>query len=106
MSAIEIALALFAVSCSTLGQLSLKAAAKQHKRRLFFLCLGLAALLAAAAISAVLLRTLPLSLFVPFAALAYITVPCAARIIFKEPIQPVFWVGVALIIAGVILTLV
>lgn len=63
-------------------------------------------LLAATAIAAVLLRTLPLSLLVPFAALTYITIPCAARIIFKEPIQPIFWVGVAFIIAGVILTLV
>ena len=57
------------------------------------------------AISAMLLRTLPLSLLVPFAALAYITVPFAARIIFKESIQPVFWIGVVFIIIGVILTL-
>lgn len=106
MSIAEIALALLAVSCSTLGQISLKAATKQQRKRLFFLFTGGSMLLSATAILAVLLRTLPLSLLVPFAAMAYITVPCAAKIIFKEPIQPVFWVGVTFIIAGVILTLV
>lgn len=106
MSPAEISLALFSVLCSTSGQISLKAATKwRGKISMLFLCAGGGMMLLAILAAALVLRTLPLSLLVPFSGLAYITVPCAAMIIFRETIQPVFWLGTILIVVGIILTL-
>ncbi|MCL1825327.1 MAG: hypothetical protein FWG26_05195 [Betaproteobacteria bacterium] len=52
-----------------------------------------------------ILRTVPLSALVPFAALAYITVPLASMIVFKESVDKRFWLGTLCIVAGVMLTL-
>jgi len=48
------------------------------------------------------LSRLPLSQAYPFMAFTYILVPVASMLLFKETIPPAYWIGAALIIAGVV----
>ena len=52
----------------------------------------------------IILRTTPLSVAYPFAALAFVIVPLAARFLFAEPLDGRYALGVMFILAGVILT--
>ncbi|MDR2925938.1 MAG: hypothetical protein LBU76_08360 [Azoarcus sp.] len=63
-------------------------------------------MLASMLIVVMVLRTVPLSALVPFAALAYVTVPLASMLIFKEVTGKRFWLGTLCIIIGVIFTLI
>jgi len=51
-----------------------------------------------------ILRTTPLSLAYPFAALGFIIVPMAAYFLFKEQISLTYIFGAALIASGIVLT--
>lgn len=51
------------------------------------------------------LKSVPLSRGYMFMSLAFIIVPVMSYYIFQEPLTKHFWVGVALIIAGVFLTI-
>lgn len=105
MSFSEVALALFSVVCSTFGQISFKAASVENRKiKSLFLGAGLCLMLISVCAAALVLRTLPLSSLVPFAALAYITTPCAALLIFREHVRPTFWLGTVFIVCGVGLT--
>jgi drug/metabolite transporter (DMT)-like permease len=46
------------------------------------------------------LRTVNLSVAYPFMSLSFVVVPAASAILLREPIGPRYWVGVALIAAG------
>lgn len=48
-----------------------------------------------------LLRTIPLSIAYPFAALGFILVPLSAALLFGEPIRPSYMLGSILIVAGI-----
>ena len=51
-----------------------------------------------------LLQRIPLTTAYPFAALAFLLVPFGGWLIFKEPLNGRYLMGVGLILAGVILT--
>jgi len=106
MNNTEIALALASVLCSTAGHAFFKMATAKnfHGVVLFWGC-GASFMLTSMLVAAIILRTAPLSALVPFAALAYITVPLASMIVFKESVDKRFWLGTLCIVAGVMLTL-
>jgi undecaprenyl phosphate-alpha-L-ara4N flippase subunit ArnE len=106
MNGSEIALALVSVLCSTAGQVAFKAAANRNfPRAIPFLSCGVSLMLVSVLVAVMILRTVPLSAMVPFAALAYVTTPLAAMLIFNESIKKQFWLGTLFIIAGIMLTL-
>ena len=106
MNGSEVALALVSVLCSTAGQVAFKAGAHRScSRSIQFLGCGVSLMLAAMLFTAMILRTTPLSSLVPFAALAYVTTPLAAMLVFDESVNRVFWLGTLFIIAGIMLTL-
>ena len=106
MNSIEIAFSLASPLCSTAGQILFKAAAvKNFSRAIPFWAGGMFFMLASMLAATIVLRTTPLSALVPFAALAYITTPLAAMLVFKETVKKHFWLGSLCIIAGVMLTL-
>lgn len=51
-----------------------------------------------------ILRTTPLSVAYPFAALGFVIVPVAARVMFSEPLDLRYAAGAALIVIGIVLT--
>ena len=51
-----------------------------------------------------ILSRVPLSQAHPWAALGVVVVPLAAVLVFGEVVRPVFWLGAALIVAGIVLT--
>jgi undecaprenyl phosphate-alpha-L-ara4N flippase subunit ArnE len=103
----EIALTLASVLCSTAGQVAFKSASvRVFPGAFLFWCGGAAFMLASMLIVVMVLRTVPLSALVPFAALAYVTVPLASMLIFKEVTGKRFWLGTLCIIIGVIFTLI
>lgn len=108
MRASEIALLLFAVLCSSVGQIGFKLAAISRRsllQNVLFCAAGIACMLASVGICTVLLQTMALTTLAPFAALAYITTPLAALIFFQESVNRYFWLGTLLIVIGVMLTL-
>jgi undecaprenyl phosphate-alpha-L-ara4N flippase subunit ArnE len=106
MNGAEIALALVSLLCSTAGQIFFKTATtRDFFRATLFLGCGVVLMLVSILIVVMILRTVPLSALVPFAALAYITVPLASMIVFKESVDKRFWLGTLCIVAGVMLTL-
>ena len=46
------------------------------------------------------LRTVNLSVAYPLMSLSFVVVPAASAILLREPIGPRYWLGVALIVAG------
>ncbi len=59
---------------------------------------------AATALWISILRTTPLSQAYPFAALGFVIVPLAAYLVFGEPIDARYVLGVVCIVAGILLT--
>ncbi len=51
-----------------------------------------------------ILARVPLSQAYPWSALGIVIVPLAAMLAFGEEVRPVFWLGAALVIAGILLT--
>jgi len=104
MNAFETTLCMASVGCSVSSQLSIKAAtlSASQSRRIALLLSAIALQLSSVLLVVQALQTLPLSLLVPFAALAYLAVPLLATIFFKERLLPRFWIGVAMVFAGVV----
>ncbi|WP_147375666.1 hypothetical protein [Noviherbaspirillum cavernae] len=98
---------MIAVLGSSASQLCLKAASHRlpAPRALWTLGTGAALMLFSIFVAMLVLRTLQLSQLVPFAAGAYVLVPAGGRIFFGEDIPHYFWIGVGLIMTGIILTL-
>lgn len=105
MTPAELSLGLTSVCASTLSQLAMKAAARTHRRggKCLLLMSAVGLQLASVLLVIVLLRTLPLSMLVVFAALAYLTVPVLCASLFNERLTPRFWLGASLVGAGVVL---
>ncbi|MBN5142011.1 hypothetical protein JY471_05655 [Stenotrophomonas maltophilia] len=105
MTPAELSLGLTSVCASTLSQLAMKAAARTHKQagKWLLLMLAIGLQLTSVLLVIVLLRTLPLSMLVVFAALAYLTVPVLCAALFKERLTLRFWLGAGLVCAGVVL---
>ncbi len=51
-----------------------------------------------------ILARVPLSQAYPWSALGIVIVPLAAMLAFGEEVRPIFWLGAALVIAGILLT--
>ena len=51
-----------------------------------------------------ILSRIPLSQAYPWVALGSIIVPLAARLLFGEIVEPVFWLGAIMIAAGIVVT--
>ncbi len=51
-----------------------------------------------------ILSRVPLSRAYPYVALGVVLVPLASILVFGERIRPAFWLGAALIVAGIIVT--
>ena len=49
----------------------------------------------------VLLKSMPLSLLQPLLAMTYVVTPLMAMLFLSEPISPVRWLGIAVIVVGV-----
>ena len=47
----------------------------------------------------------PLAVAMPFVALTFVIVPALGALLFGERLTPMYWVGVAVIVAGVCLTM-
>ena len=51
-----------------------------------------------------LLSRVPLSRAYPYMALGVVVVPLASMLVFGERVRPGFWLGIALIVAGIVVT--
>ena len=51
-----------------------------------------------------ILSRVPLSQAHPWAALGVVVVPLAAVLVFGEAVRPVFWLGAAFVVVGIVLT--
>lgn len=100
----NIALIVLASLLSCCGQLCQKQAAQRAERRHLILWLGLSALLLGAGMLVWLqvLRHVDVSVAYPMLSLNFIFIALAARGIWKEPISARHWLGVVLIIIGII----
>lgn len=107
MTLAETSLCLLAVLSSSAAQLCLKAAAVNSRSYKMIVLLGCGGFLMVLSmvIAVWVLQTLRLLQLVPFAAGAYVLVPLGGRVFFREATQPQFWLGVACIILGILLTL-
>lgn len=106
MTNFELSLCTFAVFCSSISQLIIKAASNRPAVGRCVLLLGVAAtLMMCSVVSAVIaLRTIFLSQLVSFAACAYVLVPLGGGVLFGERLLPRFWLGALLIVTGIICT--
>ena len=109
---IEYGLALSAVSCTSCGQMCLKAAARSRvgpssprERWVKYACLmaGYSALLLAVGISAYTLRFLEVNVLVSLTALSYPIVVGLSRFFFDERLTRDQWSGLLLVCSGVAL---
>lgn len=100
----NIALIVLASLLSCCGQLCQKQAAQRAGRCHLILWLGLSALLLGAGMLVWLqvLRHVDVSIAYPMLSLNFIFITLAARGIWKEPISARHWLGVVLIIIGII----
>lgn len=105
MTVNEVSLCLIAVIASSFSQIFIKLAARQVNAIKMLLVLGGAGLLVffSIIVSVWVLRTIQLSQLMPFATGAYILVPLGSKIFFNEKLQQKFWLGIILILTGVII---
>ena len=68
-----------------------------------FLWIGLAGVFCVFVIWVTLLSKIDLSVAVPVASFSYIGVPLVSAIVFKEQIPPLRWVGILVIVFGIVL---
>lgn len=106
MSSVELTLCLIAVLTSSVSQLCLKSFSHQKisVRSLLLLVVAGLSMLFSIIVVVWVLRTIYLSQLMPFAAGAYILVPLGGKVIFNENLEPKFWVGVVIIISGILFT--
>jgi undecaprenyl phosphate-alpha-L-ara4N flippase subunit ArnE len=91
------------LSCG--GQLCQKQAAQSARARpvLFWLALGVFMLGCGLLVWLLVLQDVPVSVAYPMLSLNFIFITLAARFIWHERVSPRHWLGVALIIAGIII---
>lgn len=120
MSIRTVILALFSVFLATAGQLLLKAGMGRvgyiggdrlgkpvdlmiQVATTWQVVLGLALFFLSAVFWLLVLSRVPLSFAYPFAGLAYVLITAFTRFILNEQVPGLRWVGIALIIAGILL---
>ncbi|MGE8412704.1 MAG: hypothetical protein ACN6QY_10110 [Pseudomonas sp.] len=103
----ELTLCLSSLACSSASQLFIKGAVLQSEWRRKIIWLGLAGclLLVSVGLAVITLKTLPLSKLLPFAAASHLLVPFGSSYFFGDRLYPHFWVGVFLIISGILCVL-
>lgn len=111
LSALQIGILLGVTALSALAQLCLKQGAMRPRGKGLlavllqpWVWLGVSLMVLSVLAYTWVLRQVPLTAAMPFAALVYVLVPIGARYVFAEALLPRFWVGVFLIGCGVILT--
>ncbi len=88
----------------TIEQLSFRMAGRRRGMRYFYYAVpGAAVHLLGLAIWFLALKLVPLSVAMPFMAVAYVTVAFASKALFREAITPRRWLGIALVVIGVVL---
>ena len=92
------------VLSSSISQLFFKAASIQSVivRRAIMLLIGAFLQLCSVVLVVVALRTMKLSQLVAFAAFAYVLVPIGSYFVFNDLLLARFWVGVLLIVTGIV----
>jgi len=107
MTPLELGLCLSSLTCSSASQLFLKGVALPGwwVRRIVWLGLAGSLLILSVGLAVLALKTLPLSKLLPFAAGAHLLVPIGSRYFFGDQLRPCFWVGVLLIISGILCVL-
>lgn len=102
----DVVLCLIAVISSSSSQLCIKAASRDTSViKTLYLLAGSGLLVMFSIVVIVwVLQTVQLSQIIPFAAGAYIFIPIGSSLFFNERLKSTFWIGVLLIIMGVILT--
>ena len=108
-STMSISSALLCILCvilSSSGQLLFKGSLQRSNFWITrgLLGLGCGLMFAGILIATYVLRTVPLSLIMPFSACAYIIIPLGALVFFHEKVNPRFWLGVAFIMLGIIVS--
>lgn len=100
----ELGLCLSSLTCSSASQLFMKAAALPGAWGWRMAWLGVAGslLVMSVGLAVLALKTLPLSTLLPFAAGAHLLVPLGSRQFFGDRLNPRFWVGVLLIVSGIL----
>ncbi len=106
MTSTELLFCLAAVIASSASQLCLKIVSIQPKSIKSLYVFGAAGTLVLFSILATIwvLRPIHLSQLIPFAACTYILVPLGGHLFLNEHLRVRFWLGVVLIIAGVLFT--
>ena len=111
LSALQIGILLGLTALGAVAQLCLKEGAMRSRGKGLvaialqpWVWLGVGAMVLGVLAYTWVLRQLPLTVAMPFAALVYVLVPIGARRFFAEALLPRFWVGVLLIGGGVVLT--
>lgn len=105
MTLFELSLCILAVCSSSVAQLGLKVAATQGARSRALLLVGASGgmMFFSLLVAVWVLRTIQLSQLIPFAALAYVLVPLLGNRFFGETLDRRFWLGVGLIILGILI---
>lgn len=105
MTVWEALLCVLAVCSSSFAQMGIKYAAGQDSRVRILIFLGLSGgmMMLSVFVAVWVLRTIQLSQLIPFSALAYVLVPILGSRFFGEKLDSRFWVGVGLIILGIII---
>ncbi len=87
----------------TFQQICYKQAKKNPEKKVFFISLGITMYLILLLSWFYLLTMIPLGIATPLMGASYITVTIASKIIFKEQISLIHWIGIAAIISGLTL---
>jgi multidrug transporter EmrE-like cation transporter len=87
----------------TVEQLLFRMAGRHAKRYFFYAVPGAAAHITGLAIWLLALKLIPLGVAMPFMGAAYVTIALVSRALFGEVISKRRWLGIALVVAGVVL---
>ena len=91
------------VLLETAEQLAFRMAGRYKNRYIPYAALGVVTHLTGLAIWFLALKLVPLSVALPFMGAAYVTVAFASRALFKEEITKRRWLGIALVVIGVVM---
>ena len=107
MTGAELGLCISAMLASSASQLFIKAASAKGPimKSIALLGFGAALFMGSTLLVVAALRSVQLSQLVSFAAGAYVLVPIGGHFIFGERLLPRFWLGVALIVGGILCTI-
>jgi multidrug transporter EmrE-like cation transporter len=94
---------LLAVSCAGLegfAQVALKQSSRQPRRRVLWIAIGLAVLVAEGVLYTAALQRLDLSVAYAFGALSFVSVSLVSALLLRESVPVLRWLGIGFIVAG------